>query len=85
MNCKNFFIEYIIKMLSYIDYLKKEELYIPVKWHVANFLLFKTDCGHKFENPDPILFLLDCTNLIKPIPNVIHRAFPFVTILREHT
>ena len=26
---------------------------------------------------------LDCTNLIKPTPNVIHRVLPFVTILRE--
>ena len=26
---------------------------------------------------------LDCTNLIKPTPNVIHCVFPFVTILRE--
>ena len=26
---------------------------------------------------------LDCTNLIKPTPNVIHRVFPFVTIPRE--
>ena len=27
---------------------------------------------------------LDCTNLIKPTPNVIHRVLPFVTILREY-
>ena len=37
----------------------------------------------KFENPEPLLFLLDCTNLIKPTRNVIYRVFPFVTILRE--
>ena len=66
-----------------MDYLKKEEVYTPIKQYVANFLLFKTDCGHKFENPVPILFLLECTNLIKPTPNVIHRVFPFVRILGE--
>ena len=51
--------------------------------YMLNPEIVYTDCVHKFESPEHILFLLDCTNPIEPTRNVKYHVFPFVPIIRE--